>query len=756
MANKFCEPMLRNVAVVDGRFSGNTFIVSQVVSGIISPGAVIMPTDGSANDAFMINSLSSGTGQAAGSVWSLNGTPTSTGSNFRSNVFGSGYVAAPPVGWAQDGDGLAKGLGAVATLSLDLTNYSVAAGVSATTTFAIGGASISASTSSPSGSNFNTTGGLSGATLATALAAGINAATSAVIVSGAGNPMLNWRAGTKLQSMVYAWASGTTLNVQTRVASAAFNATTFFQAVSSGFTVANGGSQIAAQFAGGASGAWGYLLAYSNGPLYGDSQGSYGVWGNVQLAGNCDPGDNVYIRASSTDGSTEAITVYGSYGNNFSFIMRNIGTLANPVNYLIDDGTQWPSPAYPVLHARAMAQANGQVYNYWGNVSSYYRILGKRYANGKNSIAFDTWPAKYQGMMPAPAMNWQYTTNAVSEYIDVNFTGIQSNNAAGFSFATTYTSNMPFQYTTFTGMRVTSPQTFPFFQAPNSGNNSSMARFIDIDIDNSGNSLPHSQVFGITSSNPSYLASLDNVRFNNFVPGSRLIQSGSDSRSPYFVRMNNVTFGGITVLGPQLATSSNGTPFNRMISAFSQFNNREFFMDTPVGYCDWNASLSFPTLNAKLPDGVTPWSIRVTPSTVAGQCSETTPFEIPPVRKFNSLADGARTLALNIAISDALGWSTADKVSFTVEYHATDDTKMTVSTYDRAAGALTLAPDAAWSAMSSGKVRFNGLNFTAYRLSLTTAKPVKGGTEIAVYMRIHGTGTDVSQCIFLDPEIVVS
>ena len=255
----------------------------------------------------------------------------------------------------------------------------------------------------------------------------------------------------------------------------------------------------------------------------------------------------------------------------------------------------------------------------------------------------------------------------------------------------------------------------------------------------------------------------DACTFSGFVVGSILgvSQGWTTTQNCYF---SNCDFGNVTKRGPfnGATTGSTGLGERGAFSA-SSYGNRDFWMDTPNGYVGWNSTLSFPTLNAKLLDGTTPWSMRLIPSTLSANCHRLAPFETPRIAKINTLADGVRTLTVEIAVDKSLTWTKQD-VSLWVEYIDTSNVKQVIRTYDPLGGALT-ASTASWSSNavdpfdSVTRVLFNdggNIYHNRYKFSVTTPTAIKTNTEIACYVMVHTNVSNSTQSVFIDPEIQVA
>jgi len=220
----------------------------------------------------------------------------------------------------------------------------------------------------------------------------------------------------------------------------------------------------------------------------------------------------------------------------------------------------------------------------------------------------------------------------------------------------------------------------------------------------------------------------------------------------------NCNFSSLSILGPTLAITAGAIDHHiPQVTASSQFGRRDFFIDTYNGYIEWRSNRDFPTLNAKQLNGIDGWSIHIIPTTATDRLSRSNFIETPRVGKINSLADGVRTLTIELAIHEALAFSKREISAF-VDYQTTDGSFETIDTFSNSSEALT-ASTSTWSSESGGQVTYvDGVSqsHNKYKFSLTTAKPIATGTEIGITIRIHKNVTTAVQGIFIDPEIQVA
>jgi hypothetical protein len=232
------------------------------------------------------------------------------------------YAAVPATlgtNGAQDGDGLASTTARSAVASLDISAVATAG-----STITVMGVVLTAVASGANTTQFNV-----GATLAiqaTNIATALNAATGQVSISVS-------LSRHQIKNMVYAWASGTTVNIMTRAGSALFN-----HAANANVAISVTGALTATivQFTSGVSGAWGYL-ASNNTTIWPSAiaRNQYGVlysgigFAPLAYSAAITAADTVMIRANNN-------VLELSTAGNTSLAISTSGT------FIVDDGTEWP------------------------------------------------------------------------------------------------------------------------------------------------------------------------------------------------------------------------------------------------------------------------------------------------------------------------------------------------------------------------------------------------------------------------------
>lgn len=647
------------------------------------------------------------------------------------------WTATPAAGVCQDGDGTAIGTANVATASIDLSAYTASAG----NTITIGGALLTCVASGAGANQFNAG---SGTTLATNLATAINQTsnTNVIVTTGASNPMLGWSTNTKLQDMLYATASGTVLNLQTRMGSAAFNASSFFSVISSGLT----GGTLNAQFSGGAGGAWGYLF---NTTTFGKSAigvAGYGCWASTKsFAGSMDPGDVIKVRAKT-------ITLVANQGGGVTF--SAMGTISQPVVFDIDDGTTWPADAPNPYLKIAGSYTGNTTFGFIPSVNTFAHIKGKRYTSITNdslkrNLIFETTGSggSVSGFfiqVGHAGVTWENLFMDAPGVGTGCFTQLRYTSGAGAAFRTR-----------FVGCRqawATPGGSGGFISTGINGNAQVALDSHEFVLYSATAPMPN--LIQVFSGSGVVNLRVTDAKFIGFPVGSSLLGGSNNPAAGSEIIFKNCDFGGISVRGPILSGASNVTISNEMISSESKYGLRDFFVDKRNGFCEWNSQTTMPTATARLLDGSTPWSIYATTTNQTTNIGKTTPFEVPAINKINTLATGDRTVTMNFAVDSSLAWNRGD-ISFLVLYQDSTGAIRYVDTYDPT-GTLAFAADTTtvWSVESSGQVLYNSKTLNKKQISITCTD-IPLGAEISIIIRLH-TAVDVSgKGVLIDPEIRV-
>ena len=731
MAEKYCDHGIYGQAVVTGAIAGTALTVSAVTSGVLGIGSNV--TGGGVLEGTIITAL--GTGLGGTGTYTINKTQT-VASTTLTCLYGPAFAAIPAARWgfAQEGDGAAVGAATSATVSINLSAATAAAGA----TISIMGATLTCVASGATTNQFNAG---SGATLVSNLVTAINRSTntSTVAAQSAG-----WRTP-KVQDVVFARIGSptTTLEIMTRAGSSVYNSS---QVATAGLT---GGAFGPYTFSGGASGAWGHL--FNTAVALGSSivVTEYGLWcKQYPIAGGFSPGDVVRVRSNKT--------IYSRDNGMFSLAVS--GSADAPVRFEIDDSTTWTADgADPVLTISSSAGGGSAVgIKCQTGVIPNVVFAAKKYASGQRSLVF--LPT---GTSPTDSLRVEVGPGLSVENVDFYCAG------AGYTLCR----EAPIVATAGSFSRITgcrfsraAQSSYAFFSI---GGWSVPSRIDALDCVfelREATNVQDQIVQWLNSAAQSL--NLDGCEFVGFQTGSRVCAATQSLAHQVLVTLRNCKLGGVTKLGPDFFGSTiplSSYSHTKGLILANQTGARDMIYNTAQVYIGWNSAQAQPTCNARLLDGTTPWSIRCIPTTLAGGVSKESPVELPRISKINSLADGARTITVEFLVDKSLAWN-ASHVSALVEYVDTNGDVKSINTYDPYGGALT-GSTATWTNMSTdpedsvSKPTFNDggvIYYNRYKVSVTTPTAIKTDTEICIYPRLHATVSNSSQGVFFDPEALVS
>lgn len=724
MADLYCDHGLYGEsAVFTASLSNTTLTVSAVTSGRIGPGSVVTCTGFTSPRLVYVTGFGTGTGGTG--TYTVNTNANGTVSSQSMTSAWAQPFNTPVWGVAQDGDGAAIGAATPATASVVFT------GVPSSGVISVLGVTVSP------------TWATSADNCANLLATAINAA------SGTAVSPASFTVKSQVRNHVFArgpanGAPAGTCQIMTRQGSAAHNGLT---AVT--HTLNNVSSPGTITFSGGASGAWGWLtLRASSWPSAAVAR--YGVLcADRPFCGPVAAGDRVILRAN------KFVPCIENAGLGFRASVSLGGTPTNPVTVQVDDGTVWPADgAEPQLTLWFPGFGGSTVAALELTQAHYTNWISRRYSATKYGTVL---LGRYGG---AGARTWSLELNGGQRAA-----GIDIVSDDGYSTITGYGSGLP---TNGYGAVIQFSRIKQATHAPSeayifgSGNNSfsTMLTLMDCIVDAGASASPQNPVVNPTYINAVSRLHFDGVRFLNFVVGSRLLPASVTSNVHCGATFRNCQFGGITVHGPNMLGGTAGVGDRFALqgnAATSGIGQRDFFLDHPRGWASWNSSRAFPTLNARLPDAVTPWSIQIIPSTVSTNIGPMTPFYAPRVVKINTLGAGVKTLTVEFGIEQSLAWN-ASNFAAIFEYEDESGNIVMVDTYDAFAAAFT-ASSAAWTNPAGPQFSYSDsglLYFNKYKFTITTPTAVKAGAEVAATFKVCSAVANQTQMIFVDPNVVIA
>lgn len=634
------------------------------------------------------------------------------------------YATTPTWGVPQDGDGLAK----------------TASTASATAQIVFTG--VPSGTVSVCGVTVSPTWGTTADSAADGLAAAINASTVSVTTS-------DFVSGVQLRNAVFArgpagGAPAGTCQIMSRHGSSLFNGQV---AIAHSLTNVDAvGSALL--FTGGVSGCWGYIL--NDAPIWPQAitRAGYGVLaGMPPLAGSLGAGDLVKVRSGKLLSLVSAA---------YTIIPSSRGSADAPVEIVFDDGTEWPADGNaPVTIIEQQASNNNFILQYGGNTNAFMSLRAPRYSDGTRGLQF-VGKASYQnngGVILNAYGNARY------ENIEFRAEGGGANTPmAGIapSSAPADDSGVLVLY----GVRFSAPRYVGLLSF--GGLKVFNVYGYGVEFEVTQETAPSGAVLRPSTYAVTNLF-LDGTKFIGFVTGSTLSWMAPGNVA-HRIQLSNSEFGGITNrdIGYFSASSGYYDAFTRFLMLDDRSGTNDFAIDTYLGASDWNSALSFPTLNAKLADGITPWAIRLRPSTAANRYSGTRALRSPELVKHNTL--GVSRMRMTVQVCVAKGFAlTEATLSLAGTYRDSSGRTVGFDTSDGSSASL-LPSSAAWTQIQTDpeddqqRVTFSQggtLYFDRYQIVYETPTPVAADAAITLVAQVSKTAAATTEMVFIDPEFTL-
>lgn len=679
-------------------------------------------------------------------------------------LYPSAYMSVPAsaASLPQDGDGTVTGLDAppaVSSASWDCT------GVSATAaTLTIMGATVTGIT------------GAAGAATASAAATAINASTAAVTTAN-GNIT-----NVYLKAMVWATASGATLNVYSRIASAALN---YSNNPACAMAAGSGWSSppAMAQFSGGVSGPFAYLfnvatLAAAVSATVGTTVGLYGAMASTTM-GQFAAGDKVHIR-TKRGGSNVTVTLPDV---SMTVTTRAIGTYEAPLFFIADYGVKWPTETGQLVVSMNGAAAINRSVLMPTNTGIKQVWLGTR---------IDDVSCSWKWQVTGVPVNSSYTFKFGNSGAANNQCHLEGMEVGGLSVAYSGGPADAIDNTNSTHnyiqIAVPNHSAFPtetsaglckdiifktkgkasLFAAAGAGNHD--LELIDCKFDHRGvTQATDEAMFKTGGGSSTYKFFAKNCKWIGFISG--LNQSGfQKSTTSGFAQvtlldcsLENILISGGGSTGGFLGiteTTTGNAHVTKSITVLSSLGIRPFVFENSRRSVVWIDSAAPKTSASLLPDG-TQFSLRYGVTSQVGNISALRPVFFPRLGKHNSLSSGNRTARLRFLVDNNIlaqlsGGPRApknDEIWASVTYVKMDGTLGVVTTHPGWSGipaSLSAGVAGDWSAVSYD---FNGVphNYTPYEISLALPN-VKTLTELGLVLGMACQSNSVENILFVDPE----
>lgn len=728
MADKYCQHHLyAESASFTASLSGTTLTVSAVSSGRLNIGSIISGAGLTSQYPLFVTALGTGTGLTGTYTVSHNYNGTVASSSMTST--GALPLTVPVWGVAQDGDGAAIGAATPATASVSFT------GVPSSGSIAVLGVTLSVSWAT------------SADNCANLLANAINASTATATGPG------SFTTKSQVRNHIYArgpanGAPAGTCQIMTRQGAAAHNGL-----IAVTHTLNNVSSSGTITFSGAQSGAWGWLASSSVMWPSGLASGAYGLFCPTRFCGTLDGGDVVHIRRGAR--------VYVAAYSTLDMTLPACGSASSRVTFRIDEGVKWSSDSAEdyVLFARYQNGATSANIGFVGSANlQYVDVQGARRSADDYSLRF----YEVEGIGRVGCTQGSYhVIGADFQSKDRTWTGGSAGAMSGANDGWKMTRCR------FKRQQQSQPLTDIFVTAP-SGASRCHLILTDCVFDTGAPTAPQQgEINWLTNNNYPNTLELNGCKFVGYLPGSKLFGGTvSYANVGRAVLMRNCDLGNISVIGPNFVSVAGGPEGRRGVQngvyMTSQVGGQDFLIDSPYGMAAWLSNRSFPTLDGRLRDGVTPWSLQIVPSTVLGNLSHNRPFETPRFTKINTLPTGVRTITVEFGIEQALAWSAGD-VSIAVEYEDANGV-VCIDSLDVTGGALTPST-AAWTNAAGSQFTYSDsgdIYFNKFKISLTTPTAILGADapdgierEIGVVFRVHRSVSDTTKMLFVDPDFKV-
>lgn len=637
------------------------------------------------------------------------------------------YSAVPSgSGWpldAIDGDGLGTDLAVPAVATIALAGVTAAAG----NAVVIMGVTLTCVASGAAANQFNAA---SGATLATNLAAAINAATGTVNAgTSAATP--------QLRDMVYARVNpglNTSVQIMTRPGSATLN-----HASNSNVAISSSGFGVAptiTQFAGGASGAWGYLWN-SMGALF-PSNKAVNTYGVAFVAAAARPlvgpvltmddqvwqrGSGVFIN-SPVAGATIAVTAM--------------------LNLVVDSGTVWPgsngpltfvsncgsgSSSFQILASHSVAFPRPLV---WGSVEKEKMVfLQLAAASNSGGIIVGTNSGSYNGFTVFNAL-FNEATSSTSSFIRLSMNAAAQVRLIGCRFV--FNRN--------------------FFYPLTLANAAAELRFEAVDCVFEWTALAASPGALFSVGNPSATQTWKLLNCRAIGASPQVFSgSGATLNRVNLIGRNLAGFSLSTTLMGQLGSSIGPSEDAGVCLLQNVGDDRAMRLESIMAVVDWMPGQGYPVLNSTLPNG-TPWSYRMLLSGAESAARYGGATELLTLTKLHEDADAVRTVRVEMLVPSANASSITEgcltgMVSYTDTAGIARAERFSWPLLPRTNATPLSSSAASWALNSYGA-------HVARKLEMTTAYAVKQGTEVEVSLFQRAPMPAPLVEVFVDPDLVIA
>lgn len=463
------------------------------------------------------------------------------------------------------------------------------------------------------------------------------------------------------------------------------------------------------------------------------SAGAVGAWNNFQdvlegtpTYGSVAAGDEIIFRTYNGGNITVNWTK--------NLVMTAAGTAVSPIIFRFDDGTVWANGGSLILSSGTSNYTISfpseiQVIADYDHATLFYGWVLENNSSSNNGTFFKVKGGYFCGVelrcnnatQKAIAPNVTHAIRTVFEHCYIN-TSIGNSNGRVSDYFTYKSIVYVFRdcYFNMNGMSTTPSNGYGIFRFQAPGGR--------VEVRGGGllNTLPNQIVFST---------------FNSELSGNGAC---------FFI--DDFDVGNADFAYPAAAHGYG----NVFVYAIAKDYNQALYL-IGSGCIDWKKAQNYPTLNALLPDGVTPWCWRCLPAT---NCGMTNPLVLTKLYKYFTAMAATKTLTVELCIKDTSAGSGAyDTVSKSMIWmevcyvdNSTGEFKFQSS--ERTGSLDTSA--VTWVPEISGHPVYAANNYDKYKLSVTTATAVKQNTliEVEVFFALPAIYTD--DYFFVDPDVSIT
>lgn len=631
------------------------------------------------------------------------------------------WALTPTWSVPQDGDGtLSTVSGTSATVSIGMSGAAAAA----TNTFSVMGAVLTCVASGATANQFNAG---SGTTLIDNLVSAINLTTNTSAVAAQAT---NWTSTNALNKVVFARRNGNNLEIMTRAGSATYNGLTAVAWV--GITGLTGPYT----WSGGVSGCWNALFNDANMAANQFTIYTYGVWFANCLAGARPVQDDVLnCRANNQVITSTANTNLSITSSIFDMLVDNsdaiwAGTTGKTLK-ISASGTSGQLELRLDTNGRYSFRSNlayGLIFALDSTNSSLNLTIVQRL--GGNNVFFER--VRFH----------DNATGATSKLNPCNpgFGG----NSKSFTFY-----NCEFKFS-----RSGTP--YGIGGEPSGGLGTPTTTVFDnCDIVHDSLTSAHPGFFSIGNFGCS--VRVTNSRLTSGAVTPPFMKSYNTNGSGHFAFAENLT--GFTLSSATIGFNGNSTtPMAGAEQCIAIMQNigplKGYRYESNSQLIDWLPGAGYPTLTATMPDS-TPWSLRsywAGGTLVNSRGSISTSVML--TKRAPTAADAVRDITMELLIETAVGPSVTNAM-LCLDVAYVDDTGAMRTQSTRLGNWLLTAGSAiATSSASWTKNSYAGTH-SAYKLALTTAYPVKAGSDVVAKLMMLSPSPVSASNIFVEPEIAI-